>query len=529
MSPSTHADRTNESAGAPSPALTIDLPLIINGRTRLPADVPADEVRSFRYENGVIVRIPALRDDDVDRIAEEAATIDADLAALSLPDIITFMGEVGERWDQRQLYGRRLVRSYAHRITQFSDVMMERDYETIGHFMAQRWHSYDEIESQFGDQRIFDEWRPVQMSLRRAFPRGLVLHYLVGNLPLASMYSMVRGILTKNRTLAKLPTRDPLSPVALALAFLEVDANHPVSRSLSLAYWPHDDEVGDRCFGLADAACVWGGADAVQAVKAKLPVNVPLAEFGPKWSASVVDLTEGDAAEGAMRVVQDACFYDQEACFNSRRVYVRGNVEPFVHALVRSFEEFRSNLPFVSENRDNAAHRSMLLLEAQFLGYGVWSGADWAIVVQPADAPKLPHPLGRTIFLHPIDDPGTIGDQFDRDTQTLGVFPWSLTERYRDVWANAGVDRMVDLGFSRMPRAGFTHDAMLGMHQFVRLVSIERPWSDSGRYYTRRPDAPKYFMENVYGKIRALMRNDELFPKNDAPGWAGREAGEVAR
>lgn len=493
-----------------STEVTIDLPLIICGQRRLPHDVDRQHIHVLRYESGVTVRLPRLQNDDIDRMEAEASDIDAELAGLSIPDIITFMGQVGERWDARQLAGRRLVRKYGHLVTQFSEIMMERDYETIGHFMAQRWHAYDEIESHFGDQRIFDEWIPVHMSHRRAFPRGAVLHYLVGNLPLAAMYSIIRGILTKNRTIAKLPTRDPISPIGLAEAFIEVDPNHPVTRALTLAYWPHDDPVGDRCIEGADAACVWGGKAAVEAVKRKLPANVPLVEFGPKWSAAAIDLTQCKADEAAMRVVEDSSFYDQEACFNVQRAYVKGDIEPFIEALQQAFETFRSNLPFVATNRDILAHRAMVLLEAEYLGFRVESGEDWAVVVLPPEEKTFPHPLGRTLYVHQVDDLGDIVRYLDRDSQTLSVFPWDLTLEHRDAWAQAGTDRMVDMGFARMPRAGFTHDAMLSMQTFTRLVSVERPWDDKGRYYTRRDDPARHYMVDIYPHIHRLLAADDV-------------------
>ncbi|WP_061219407.1 acyl-CoA reductase [Leptospira weilii] len=490
--------------------ITLDLPLIVNGKLRFPREVPDDQIQILNYESGLKIRLPKLLETDVDEIEKQAAEISSELRKLTTADIITFLGEVGERWDARKLAGRQLVRKYAHLVTQFSDIMMERDYETMGHFLLQRWHLYDEIESQFGEQRIFDEWIPVQMSYRKAFPRGLVLHYLVGNLPLASMYSMVRGVATKNRTLAKLPSRDPISPIGLAQAIIEVDPNHPISRSLSLAYWPHNDVTGDRCIGMVDAACVWGGAEAVEAVKKKLPANVPLAEFGPKWSASAIDLTQCDINQAAMRVIEDSSFYDQEACFNTQRAYVKGDIEPFIEALKKAFVVFNKNLPFVSTNRDILAHRSITLLEAKYQGFRVESGDDWAVVVLPLNEHGFRHPLGRTLYIHQLDDLGKITDYLTRDSQTLSVYPWKLIETYRDEWAGAGTDRMVELGFSRMPRAGFTHDAMLSMHTFVRLVSIERPWSDSGRYYTRRNDPGTHYLVDRYDSVRRTMDKDDL-------------------
>jgi long-chain-fatty-acyl-CoA reductase len=486
----------------------IDVPLIVNGVPRRP-DGPHDpDVHLLRFESGAAVRIPRFHAEDLAAVQAAGPEIDAELAQISTAEIISFLGKVGELWDARKLAARMFVRHEAHRLTQFSDVMMERDYETIGHFLAQRWHLYDQIESEFGDQRVFDEWLPVQMSYRRAFPRGLVLHYLVGNLPLASMYSLCRGMVTTNRSLAKLPSRDPVSPSGLALALIEVDPQHPVSRALTLAYWPHGDPVGDAAISVADAACVWGGEAAVRSVRDKLGVNVPLVEYGPRHSASVVDLTVADVDEAAMRVVEDAAFYDQEACFNTQRVFVRGDVDAFVAAARRSFATFAENLPFVTRNRDILANRSALLAEARFRGFETTAAADWAVVSVPPGTTDLPHPLSRTLYVHPVQELGEVVTHLDRHSQTLSVFPWDLVPAWRDTWARAGTDRLVEAGFSRMPRAGFTHDGGLGMHGMTRLVSVERSWDDPGRYYTRREDPGQHYLVDRYARVRATLAAD---------------------
>lgn len=490
---------------------TVDLPLIVNGRPILPdEDLGPEAIHELRYPGDVSVRIPKFTGEHLDEVLRAGPEIDAELAAMKVSDIITFLGQVGERWDKRELKARMFVRKYAHQVTQFADIMMEGDYATFGHFLMQRFHLYDQIESEFGTDRIFDEWIPVQMGYRRAFPRGLALHYLVGNIPLASMYSMVRGMVTKNRTLAKLPSRDPVTPVGLAKAIIEVDPGHPVSRSLNLAYWPHEDEVGDRTIASVDAACVWGGEAAVKAVKEKLPAGVPLSEYGPKWSVSAIDLERCDPAQAAMRLTDDCCFYDQEACFNTQRAFVKGDVNAFVGELASALKAFSKNVPLVTSNQDILAHRSLVLREAMFRGYHVTADDDWAIVVLPEEDIDFRHPLTRTVFIHPVDDLGNIAKYLNRESQTLSVYPWDASLDHRDAWAGAGTDRIVELGWSRMPRSGFTHDGVLGMHGLTRMVSIDRPWTDAGKYYTRRPNLEQYWFVDKYPHVRRLMDSDDL-------------------
>lgn len=482
----------------------IELPIIVNGKARYPS--ARDEVIDIKYESGIHVRIPRVTPRDLAEVKAAGPALARELQNLSTSDIAMYLNHVGNRWDKCELAGRRLANKYAPMLTEFSPVVIEGDYATMGHFMMQRFHIFDQIASEFGSEWIFDEWIPRQMSYVRAFPRGLALHYLVGNLPLASIYSLIRGIITKNRNFAKLPSRDPVTPIGFAQSIIEIDPEHPISRSLSLAYWTRDDPIGDEVIKLADTVCAWGGRAAVEAIKRRLPANVPLAEFGPRWSASAIDLDQCDHDKAAFRLIEDSAYYDQEACFNTQRAYVKGDIESFLASLRTYFDVFSKNVPLVSTSRDIFAHRSAALLESKYLGYRVEEGEDWTVIVLDADDyHTVSHPLTRTLFLHPVSDLDAIAKYFNNDSQTLSVYPWTLTNAHRDRWSAAGICRFVELGWSRIPRSGFTHDGMHGMHPLVRLVCIERPWSESGPYYGRRPNLEQYWFLDKYEQFRALI------------------------
>ncbi|BDS11583.1 acyl-CoA reductase [Aureispira anguillae] len=486
---------------------SIDLPKIINGKQYYLSSEDEERV-TFRYDSGIEIRMPKITAKDLELVLEEGKKIAKELQELTTSDIAIFLNKVGNLWDQSALQGRKMAETYAPLLTQYSDIVIEGDYKTIGDFMMQRFHMYDQIESEFGNERIFDEWIPTQMSYVRAFPRGLALHYLVGNLPLASIYSLLRGIMTKNRNFAKLPSRDPVTPIGFVQCFIEADPDHPITRSLSLGYWHQNDEIGTAFINASDSVCVWGGKSAVEAIKKKVPANVPFAEYGPRWSASAIDLNQCDMEKAAFRLIEDCSYYDQEACFNTQRAYVKGDLDAFLVELKKYFKVFSKNVPFLNKNIDVLANRSISLLEANYVGLNVENGDDWAIVVMDEEeANEINHPLTRTIFIHPVDDLSAISKHFNRDNQTLSVYPWSIIKDYRDEWASNGICRLVELGWSRIFRSGFTHDGMHGMHPMVRLVSIERPWSDMGRYYSLRPNLEQYWFQDKYPQYRTYIDN----------------------
>lgn len=492
--------------------MIINLPKIVNGEV-IYADETAEIVKLY-YPNEVEVHMPKFTSEDVEKIKQVKSEMNKELTNLTVSNIAEYINEVGVLWLEYKLKGRRLASRYSPLVTQFSDIITEADFKTMGDFMVQRFHIYDQIEAEFGSERIFDEWLPRQMCHIRAFPRGLGLHYLVGNLPVAGIYSILRGIITKNITVAKLPSRDPISALGFMLSIIEVDPQHPISRSLSAGYWERNDQVGDDVIAIADTVCAWGGYDAMANIKKKIPPNVTFAEYGPKWSVSVIDLEKCDIDSAARRVIEDSSFYDQEACFNTQRAYVRGNLDEFIKCLIKHYREFSKNVPYCSTNIDIAANRNLALHEAQYVGCRVISEQDWAIIVaNPEDKSDITHPFNRTLIIHPIDDFKKVADYLDNNSQTMSVYPWDMTLEYRDIWASAGTCRFVELGWSRMFRSGFTQDGTYGMHPMVRIACIERSWTDRGKYYSLRKNLEEHWFNDLHPGMRRII--DERNAKED--------------
>jgi len=490
---------TQEETHKMSEIETLDLPQIINGRFIYPKE--RERVHVLSYETGLRIRLPTMEEDDLARIQQERRTLSRALTRLTTDELTRYLAIAGERWLAQRTEGRQLANAYSHRITGFSPAILTADYETIGHFLVQRHHIWDTIAAELGNERIFDEWIPNQMCHVRAVPRGLLVQYLVGNLPLAGMYTVIRGILTRNVSLLKLPSRDPVTVYGLVQSIISVDPEHPISRALSVVYWPHESAIGNKCVGTADAVCVWGGGEAVEAVKRRVRANVPVSEYGPRWSASVIDLTACDPEEAAVHLVEDVGFYDQEACFNTQRAFVKGDITRFREYLAKYFESFSRRYPLAS-NRDALAHRSATLLEAGYLGLEVDQGRDWAIVVVPkgSKVPTLNNPLGRTVFLHHTDDLTDAAAHLNEYSQTVSVMPWSLSHTLRDELSWSGACRIVELGWSRLPRQGFSHDGMYGLHALIRLVVVERDRSDFGKYYPAPAESTTWQRQYLLGE-----------------------------
>lgn len=480
----------------------IILPVIVNGRILSVDDLP--DCHTLDYESGVSVRIPAIGKEHIEQIRQGRAKLLEELSRLTIHDVTTFLSAVGRRWLDPANTIRREAEMNAALVTGYAPRMLALDYNFLGYVMHQRPYLYDYIDSELGNERIMDEWCRVKASWVRAFPQGIVLHSMVGNMALANAFTLMWAAMTKNISLAKIAARDPVTPLAIAQAFIEADADHPMARALNVAYWRHDSELVTQACEAANVVFAWGGATAIKSLKEKVPAGIPFVEFGPKWSLAVIDLDRCDGEMAAWRMAADVTFYDQEACLSPQRLFVKGDPATFIARLAHYLDKAATHIPKQYRNRDALAHFAMNRLEASFRGWRLHTGADWTIVEVDDPTEVKEHPLGRTLFVHRVSEIEQVRQYLNMSAQTLCCEPLELAAEHRDSWGLAGVDRIVELGMSRRPQYGYTHDGMRPLTKLVRWVSVEAGVHEFYRYndYTR---------EGV---------EDRLFPWRDDPAAA---------
>ena len=337
----------------------------------------------------------------------------------------------------------------------------------------------------------------------RCWPKGLIAHIMVGNVPLASLFTLYRSLATKNVTVAKLPSRDLASGLCFANCIYETDAGHPVARALSTLYWEPGAPIEEAVIAASDVVSVWGQGSTVTSIKRRLPPGVELIEFGPKRSFALVLAGCADRDAVAMKVAFDVAAYDQEACFSVQEVYVEGDAAQFAHALGRWLERYEQIVPRRRLSTDGDAHVQRARLEASAEGWDVIAPqmTSWTVVVTGGPAPVEEHPLARCVYVHPIAGVADAIETIDRDVQTVSFAPWERLWEVADEITAAGADRIVQAGRMTRFRPGFTHDAMHPMRRMVRWVTVEREIDFKYRFTDVDPEV---YDERLYGGVMRL-------------------------
>ncbi|ATF10300.1 long-chain-fatty-acyl-CoA reductase LuxC [Candidatus Enterovibrio altilux] len=472
------------------------IPMIINGQIEKQFENTEKNMK-IDFNNGALVYLPSISLLHIKKIIEYE-----NINTLKLHDIINFLYTVGQRWKNEE-YSRR--RTYIRELKKFmgySEQMAKLEANWIAMILSSKSALYDAVDNELGSRHITDEWIPQDECYVRAFPKGKSMHLLAGNVPLSGISSIIRAILTKNQCIIKTSAADPFTAHALAMSFIDTDPEHPITRSLSVVYWSHDDDTSlpEQLIKGMDVVLAWGGSAAIEwAVKHSPPI-IDVIKFGPKKSLSLIDNPENISA-AATGVAHDICFYDQQACFSSQNVFYIGNsYQAFKSELKNSLNLYKKILPKSKQNFDEQAVYSLTVKECQFAGLNVDIDAEheW-MIIESDPGVEFNQPLGRCVYLHhAVNFDKVLKFIVKYQTQTVSIYPWESSFKYRDYLALKGAERIVESGMNNIFRIGGSHDTMRPLQRLVRFISQERPFDFTAKDVAVKIEQTRFLEEDKF-------------------------------
>lgn len=343
------------------------------------------------------------------------------------------------------------------------------------------------IDSSFIDPQALDAWveRTDPQGNRgalRAFPSRMI-HMLAGNSPTGCVSSIAQGALVKAINVFKMPSSDPFTCVAMLRTMAEVDAAHPVVRSMSAVYWRGGDQ---RIEGTLyrpqyfDRIVAWGGGDAINNVIKYLGPGLQLVSFDPKTSISMIGpegfQSEEVIGEIAELAAEDVCVFNQEACLASRYIFVAGErpgIEKFCAKLQERLGIDRDTASAVAHPLPMDVREQVEMLPLMDDSCKVWGRTDGRGLVILSDEPVDFHPSNKTanvVHVRSLDDAVRY---VNVATQTIGMYPPERRKAMRNRLASAGAQRVVRLGSAAKHVWGGPHDAMFPLQRFVHWMSDE--------------------------------------------------------
>ena len=447
----------------------LELPIVVCGEVKQPT---AENMISLSYGNDMEVRIPRLDPADVARIREADNRA---IAALSIDDVAIFLNDLCKKWIDEDYEFRRLATETIRETAGYVGPSIYYDLGLLSTALR-RIKVYDMLESEIGDPYLLDDWLPHKTVYLHAEPRGKVTHIMVGNIPMAGLFSIVRSVMTKNMTIAKLPKRDAVTSLLFALSFVAIAPDHPITKSLTVAYWEPGSTIEDNILDMSDVVCAWGHEASVEPIKHRIRYGTEFVEFGPKRSLHMIGKDTPDLDYVAMKAAYDISIYDQVACFSPQETFCEADPDEYVEALRRWMDINLKRMPKPPISPDEKAAIARTRREAAFRGWQVITpeNSGWTIVVTDGPCRIAAHPLSRTMFVHPVKDLRKALPFVDKHTQTVAIHPPERAMGLADELAFRGVARITEVGRAGRPRPGFAHDGMFPLARLVRWVTVER-------------------------------------------------------
>jgi hypothetical protein len=420
-----------------------------------------------------------------------AAARDRHLADRPVGEIVAVVDRVAARLADAGDPLRRAAARALPLVTGYSPPMVARVLDT----MAADWRTGPLralLRAEFGDPRVLDEFRPRASApgWERAFGPRLVTHVFSGNVPGVAVTSLVRALLVKAASLGKTAVGEPVLAPLFARAVAEEDAG--LGECLAVTYWAGGDEEMERAaIAGAEAVVVYGGSEAVAAVRARTQGGTRFLGYGQRLSFAAVAreaLGETEAVEVARRCALDVATFDQQGCVSPHVVYVEEGGETdargFARLLADGMAAVEKELPRGTLAPREASAIRQLRGEAEIamLSGGMTElhaspdGTAWTVVFD-SDPAFRASCLNRVVRVKPVADlshvPGLVGE-LGPVLQSVGVAgPPERVRALAEPLGALGASRVAPLGRMAWPPQQWHHDGHPPLRELVRWCDVE--------------------------------------------------------
>jgi len=322
-----------------------------------------------------------------------------------------------------------------------------------------------------------------------ATPRGIITHWLAGNVPVLGMISIIQGIITKNINVIKLPRENgrvlpemlsEFKSLSITTSKGNVFSGEHIYSCVAFYYCDRTDASAQKQLSVnSDVRVAWGGREAVESVM-QLPRRYGTQDviFGPKYSFAAIgknSVRRDNVVEISKKLAMDASFFEQQGCNSPHTVFIENGGEidyvEFGEHLANAMKKVLKRIP----KRDirNSQIGNILNTRMDYMLDGIVhssKGIDWTVIV--SDEQGLADACyNRTVFVRPVNSIDEIVHFVEHNKhQSIGLAleDSRLIELSIEL-ARKGIERVTEVG--KMSVYDHPWDGMLPLARFIRWTS----------------------------------------------------------
>lgn len=161
--------------------------------------------------------------------------------------------------------------------------------------------------------------------------RGVSFHIAPSNVPVNFAYSLVVGLITGNKNIVRVPSKDFPQVEVIANAINKTLESHKeIKNYILLVRYDRDKEINDFFSSKTDTRVIWGGDNTISEIrKSPLPPRSNEITFADRYSLAIINSDEylniDDKKKVANDFYNDTYFTDQNACTSPRIVVWTGS------------------------------------------------------------------------------------------------------------------------------------------------------------------------------------------------------------
>lgn len=309
----------------------------------------------------------------------------------------------------------------------------------------------------------------------KANSRGLVCHWMAGNVQILGMFALVQSIITKNVNILKVAAKDGGVFSRLLSAFEGIEyttengytlKGDDLLKTLAVIYFPRQaTSLGELMSKSANVRIAWGGKEAVETVyNYPAMIDCETVIFGPKISFAVIAReslsSEQEAKKLARKLTVDVSVFDQTGCASPHNLFIErgGEITPerFCEIMAEVFPKTEIQIPKPAVSTEQISEIHSIRGVYDFKGQS-WGSPNMSWTILYGEQNELNKPVySRVIFVHPVNNIEDSLQHVEDYVQTIGISA-------SDERAKSFADKATAKGVARCPMIG-------------RMLNFEMPW-----------------------------------------------------
>lgn len=309
----------------------------------------------------------------------------------------------------------------------------------------------------------------------RVMPLGVLLHIAAGNMEVLPIFSVLEGLLSGNINLLKLPSIDQGFTMFLLQKLMEYEPS--LQEYIYVFDTPSTDVVTiQKLMNLANGIVVWGGDDAVKAVRSYAPVNTKIIEWGHKLS--FVYLYELEVPrEQLVALARHLLATKQLLCSSCQVIYLNTADFEVVKRFGKEFssilEQFEQDYELPKPIQGKITIELLARKYEQLLKDGdseVIYRNQFSSVICKTDSELELSLLYGNVLVKPLPEDGIISALYKNreHLQTVGLYPKNETTISK--FLRLGVTSIIGLEQMSSSQLYKAHDGMFPLQQYCRIV-----------------------------------------------------------